>query len=61
MLKSMSFNGQRNNSIYLLQGRSKSPYHQIVAKDSNVYLDKKILTKEVTTEQKRMRLRERMR
>ncbi|RWR06756.1 phage tail family protein [Siminovitchia fortis] len=29
MLKSMSFNGQRNSSIYLLRGRSKSPFHPL--------------------------------
>lgn len=29
MLKSLSFNGVRNDSIYLLRGRTKSPFHPI--------------------------------
>lgn len=29
MLKGMEFNGQRNNGIYLLRGREKSPFHPI--------------------------------
>lgn len=36
MLKSMTFNGQRNNDIYLLKGRSKSPYHGLIRNISRI-------------------------